>query len=153
MHENPLLLGVGSDVAAVPGTGIEVSGTVVDSLGKPVAGASVTVTVETGTTPGDQPGSTLVTHERSALTTDANGRYDMTFSSEKGRRFRAIATPPNHTVAGTAWLTADGGQTIRFDPIRVTPLKSITGRVVEVSLPRRGPPARRLAACDQDPPR
>jgi hypothetical protein len=133
MHENPLLLGVGSDVAAVPGAGIEISGTVVDSRGKPLAGATVTVTVETGSGPGDQPFASLVRHERRALTTDAIGRYAMTFSAEKGRRFRAIATPPNHTVAGTAWLTADGGQTIRFDAIRVTPLKSITGRVVDTA--------------------
>jgi RNA polymerase sigma factor (sigma-70 family) len=133
VRESPLLLRVGRDVTAAPGAEIEISGTVVDPQGKPLAAASVTVTIETGSQPGDRPGSTLVTHQRSKLTTDANGRYAMTFSSEKGKRFRAVATPEKRTIAGTAWVDARGDQPVRFAPLRVMPLGSITGRVVDTA--------------------
>ena len=93
--------------------------------------------IETGRQPGGppanagQPAGLLVTVKRSTLKTDTNGRYLMALPVEKGWRFRAIAMPENHTLTGTEWITSDGMRPIVFEPITVTPLRTITGRVVD----------------------
>ena len=130
-HASPLLLRAGPDPGEVPAAGVAISGTVVDPQGKPVAGSKVIVFIETGRQPAGQPGGELVRQKRSTLVTDASGRYLMTFAGEKGTRFRAIATPENHTLAGSEWISHNGTDSVTFKPIRVTPLRTITGRVVD----------------------
>ena len=92
--KNPLLLRVCAAQDSMA-RGETVSGTVLDSQGKPVVDAKVMITVETGRRAGNQPGSVLVTQKNSTTNTDTQGRFTMTMPAEKGYRFRAVATPMN----------------------------------------------------------
>ena len=129
--QDPLLLRVGPDPGSVPARGVSIGGTVVDPQGKPVAGSNVIVIIETGRQPAGQPGGELVREKRSTLVTDEHGRFLMTLADEKGTRFRAIAVPDGYNLAGSEWIEAAGTDPVTFKPIRVTPLRTITGRVTD----------------------
>ena len=131
--KNPLLLRIGPSSVPMAG-GLAVSGTVLDSQGKPVDDAKVMITVETGRDPAGRPGRPFqvqVRQKSSTIKTDTQGRYLVTLPAEKWYRFRAVAIPEHHTLAGTEWINADGKGPVTFPPIIVTPLRSITGRVVD----------------------
>jgi Carboxypeptidase regulatory-like domain len=124
LSENPLILRVGPATAPIKES-VAISGTVRDPQGRPVGVAEVSLAMETGRQPADQPGSSVVTEKRSTLTTNASGRYLITLPAATATRFSAVAMPENHTLAGTAWITSDGKRPIMFEPITVTPLRTI----------------------------
>ena len=115
----------------LPAGGITISGTVVDPQGKPVADSKVIVTIETGRQPpASQEASSSGRNAQRSRPTHRAGII-MTLANEKGTRFRAIAIPESYTLAGSEWITHSDSEPVTFKPIRVTPLRTITGRVID----------------------
>ncbi|MHB1558602.1 MAG: sigma-70 family RNA polymerase sigma factor [Isosphaeraceae bacterium] len=98
----------------------QVSGTVVDADGQPVAGAEVTLTVS------DQNRITLP-----RVTTDEKGVYHHPGRITKGNRYRAIVSPGKYAIAATPEVISEGTDSITLPPVSVMRLRTIAGRVVD----------------------
>lgn len=98
----------------------QVSGTVVDSDGQPVAGAGVTLTVRNQNTMAFQ-----------QLTTDDRGMYHHPGRITKGIRYRAIVSPGKYAIAASPEITSEGTDSITLPPVSVARLRTIAGRVVD----------------------
>ncbi len=98
----------------------QVIGTVVDADGQPVAGAEVTLIVQSQNT---------MTLPR--VVTDEKGMYHHPGRITKGNRYRAIVSPGKYAIAASPEVVSEGTDSITLPPISVARLRTIAGRVVD----------------------
>jgi protocatechuate 3,4-dioxygenase beta subunit len=112
---------------------LQVTGSVIDADGKPVAGASVRLAGEHPS----PPGSLLERFARSVqgreTFTDAQGRFTLTMSVDRSRAQTLVATHAERKLVGTATLPTIGPGKDQPKSIRITlqPMAVLVGRVLD----------------------
>ncbi len=124
VKEEPLLLR--ADVGKRPSPGkvgtTGVSGTVVDSEGRPVEGVEVNLLVETDRS-----------QKRETLTTDASGVFRDAHPIVQGTRYRAIVQPGRYAIATSETVTAGEADSLTLPMVAVVRMRTIAGRVVDTA--------------------